>query len=316
MAKRRNGKKSPRSRKTQIELPKAEPSTLAKLARALFRPSVLLTFATVALAFVALPILSRSLPDPKQRSEYVTDHSAIKINEPPHWVPRDLVEQVLDQAQFPKQLSLLDDDLTRKIAIAFDRHPWVADVVHVQKSVPARIDVELEYRRPVAMVQVEAGMYPIDPKGILLPPSDFSVAESESYPLITDVKSSPRGSAGTPWGDPSILGAARIADALSTHWRDFDLKEIRRIRRTPEDATETTFYELGTVGGSRILWGRAPGDDHPGELTVKQKIGRLQRYHSDFGGFDEPHGPYEIDIRHWQEISRRPLTAGEFRSLR
>ena len=66
-------------------------------------------------------------------------------------------------------------------------------------------------------------------------------------------------------------------------------------------------FELLTRNGSRILWGRAPGTNHPGELTVEQKIGRLKKYQSDFGGFDQPHGPYEIDIRHWREISRRPF---------
>jgi hypothetical protein len=316
MTKRTNTKNSTDPRKRQIKLPPAEPSKVGQLARALFRPSVLLGLAAVILASVAWPIILRSLPDPSQRDEYLTDRNAITVNDPPHWVPRDLVEQVLDQAQIPETLSLLDDDLTSQIAQAFEHHPWVARVVHVQKSVPAQINVELEYRRPVAMVQVDSGMYPIDPQGILLPPSDFSVAETRSYPLIVDVKSTPRGSAGTPWGDPLIFGAARIADVLSTHWKDFDLQKIRRIPQTSETSTETTFYELVTVGGSRILWGRAPGVDHPGELTVEQKIGRLQRYHSDFGGFDEPHGPYEIDIRHWQEISRRPLTAGGFRSLR
>ena len=34
--------------------------------------------------------------------------------------------------------------------------------------------------------------------------------------------------------------------------------------------------ELLTEGGSRILWGRAPGSIHPGELEPTQKIGRLK----------------------------------------
>ena len=27
------------------------------------------------------------------------------------------------------------------------------------------------------------------------------------------------------------------------------------------------------------------------------------------GGFDRPQGPYQIDIRHWRDISRTPLSA-------
>jgi hypothetical protein len=62
-------------------------------------------------------------------------------------------------------------------------------------------------------------------------------------------------------------------------------------------------------GGSHIIWGHAPGTGHPGELSTKQKIGRLDEYVKRFGGFDRPHGPYRIDIRHWRDISRTPLTA-------
>jgi hypothetical protein len=42
-------------------------------------------------------------------------------------------------------------------------------------------------------------------------------------------------------------------------------------------------------------------------LTSSQKLARLEKYVAEFGAFDRPTGPYEIDIRHWQEITRRPL---------
>ena len=76
---------------------------------------------------------------------------------------------------------------------------------------------------------------------------------------------------------------------------------------------------LMAKGGSRIIWGHAPATSHPetgkpeaghpGELSTKQKIGRLDEYVTKFGGFDSPQGPYQIDIRHWRDISRTPLSA-------
>jgi hypothetical protein len=56
-----------------------------------------------------------------------------------------------------------------------------------------------------------------------------------------------------------------------------------------------------------VVWGRPPGNDHPGELEATQKIRRLEKYLADYGDYGQPNGPYEIDIRHWQEITRRPL---------
>jgi hypothetical protein len=193
----------------------------------------------------------------------------------------------------------------------------VAEVISVRKSIrpsrlagPARLEVELSYRQPVAMVEVKLGMYPVDALGTLLPPADFSVADTKRYPVIRNVSSTPQGPAGTHWGDECVVAAARLAAILGPHWKRFDLEAIRAPRREqakvePDDLV----FELATQGGSTILWGRAPGTDHPGELSPEQKIGRLEKYLADFGSFDQPHGPYEIDIRHWQEISRRPLAA-------
>ena len=70
--------------------------------------------------------------------------------------------------------------------------------------------------------------------------------------------------------------------------------------------TIAAMESLGASRGSIIVWGSAESS-HPGELSAEQRLKRLDKYHADFGGFDKPHGPYLIDIRHWQEISRRPL---------
>ena len=187
----------------------------------------------------------------------------------------------------------------------------------MRKSFPAKIEVELTFRSPAAMVAVPDGLYPIDAKGILLPPIDFSVADARLYPVIRGVQSPPPSAEGTRWRDPAVIGAAQLAELLRPNWKKLNLAAIRLPHKKrpliqPEDLT----FDLETRGGSLIRWGRAPASDHPGELTPQQKIGRMQKYLADFGSFDAPHGPYEIDIRHWQEISRRPLSASREMSAR
>lgn len=277
--------------------------------RLLFRPKALVPLAVLVLAAFCSPVVVRHLPDLRQRDEYTLSTTEIEITPPPRWVPADLVDQVVQQANLPETVSLLEDDLAGRILEAFEGHPWVAEVRSVRKSMPARLTVELRYREPVAMVQMKAGFYPVDKKGTLLPPQDFAISEAKRYPRITNVQSVPQGSAGTAWGDVVVLGAARIAEALAPHWEEFELAAIRAPRPTSAHTTiDDLTYVLITRGGSRILWGRAPGADHPGELTAEQKVGRLQEYLARFEQFDRPHGPYEIDIRHWREISRRPLS--------
>ena len=280
-----------------------------RLTRLLFRPRMLMVLVLGVSGTFVVPSLTRWLPDLNDRAEFRLRSADIATNELPRPVPHDLVQQVVDLAALPEELSLLDDGVTAKVADAFRRHPWVAEVLTVRKFAPAQLTVDLRFRRPVAMVEVQQGVYPVDANGVLLPPSDFSVADTKHYPLVLNVQSTPLGPAGSDWGDINVSAAARLAETLLPHWRVLNLSSIHVPRQTTATVIgDDLQFELVTTGGSRILWGRMPGTGHPGELTAEQKINRLKKYLSDFGEFDRPHGPYEIDIRHWREISRRPVT--------
>ncbi len=282
----------------------------------LFRPSVLLLVAVSVSATFLLPLARQWIPDLREQPEYQLQATDIQTTPLPPWVPPDFLNQVIQQAQLPETLDILDDDLTRRVAQAFQRHPWVRRVVRVEKTFPASLQVELEFREPVAMVRVEKGLYPIDEDAVLLPPQDFSLADADQLPLIENVATLPDGPAGTRWTDPTVVGAARLAAVLKAHWRDLRLKSIWVPQADRHTSPENLIYQLITTDGSHILWGRPPGTDYPGELPAKQKIGRLKQYLADFGGFDQPNGPYEIDIRHWREISRRPLRSYQRQSAR
>src|SRR5262245_44699904 len=156
-------------------------SGLVGLWQQLYRPVTIGTAAAVLLAALYLPRVAKLLPDLDQRHEYRMRATEIEITPPPHWVPHDLVAQVVEQAALPEEVSLLDDRLVVDVAEAFRLCPWVEEVVSVSKSFPGRVTVVLNYRRPVAMVEVQAGHYPIDPHGVLLPPQAFSVADTRAY---------------------------------------------------------------------------------------------------------------------------------------
>jgi hypothetical protein len=265
--------------------------------------------ALVVGAFSLWPYVAQKLPSLGNRPEYRLAFRQIQISPaPPNPVPDDLVEQVAKISDMPAELSILDDGLAADVAKAFQKHPWVQRVVRVRKSNPATVHVELEYRRPVAMVQYSGRRIPIDVDTIVLPGTDFSAADATKYPLIQNVTSSPGTQPGIGWNDPGLLAAARLANLLGEHWKTLKLEAISvpsdtASQNDPNDVP----LELLTAGGSRVIWGRAPGNDHPGELEPSQKIRRLEKYLADFGDYRQPNGPYEIDIRHWQEISRRPL---------
>jgi hypothetical protein len=297
-------------KQTAKELSAPSGTSSPGILRQLYRPVTLATAAAVLLAGLFISQLKGLLPDLQERREYRLGAAQIEITQPPHWVPHDLVAQVVERADLPAELWLLDENLVGDVAEAFRLSPWVEEVISVSKSFPARVVVELHYRRPVAMVEVKQGQYPIDAHGVLLPPQEFSVADTRIYPTISGVVSTPQGAAGTEWGDSVVSEAAQLAAELAPYWKKLALASIVCPRTADHHGKiDEGVFVVTARGGSRIIWGHAPGTDHPGELSTRQKIGRLEEYVTRFGGFNGPQGPYEIDIRHWRDISRTPLSA-------
>lgn len=291
----------------------AEASWADALMGWVFDPNLLLIAACLVAVIVFIPKALRLFPDLRSRADYRVSIRRIEIIPPlPHWVPHNLVEQAARQAGLPDELSLLDDGVAQRVAAAFERHPWVRGAVRVRASVPARLQVELEYREPVAMVRVRHagrdGLFPIDAEGVILPSADFPPSQIEKYPVIEHVKSSPSGPAGTAWRDLNVLGAAQLAVMLRPFWSEFQLKSILVETRAAKPAAwDDLSFRLTTAGGSRIIWGRPPGSRHPGELPSEKKLERMKFYVRHHGPFDSSHGPCEFDITHWRDISRKPI---------
>ena len=290
-----------------------------RLVRWMFRPLRLTIAATLALLWLFWPQVERQLPQLNDREEYRVGVKQIRMTPPPRWVPEGIVEKIFTRAGFDESLSLLDPQLSEKIAIACYTHPWIERLIQVRKSYPARVTVEVVYREPVAMVEVVGGGYfPIDRHGHLLPNDDFSTADIDRYPIIRSISSVPIGNLGESWGDPAVAGAAQLAAVLTapdkagqSWWNALNLKSIIAPRRmAAEDEVDALQYRIGTKGGSQIVWGRSPTTTHPAELTVVQKLERIAEYHHSFNGFDDSPAPFLIDIRHWQG-TRRSVLASE-----
>lgn len=278
-----------------------------------FRPGRLIAAAFVASVIVLSPYLPHLLPDLSSHEEYQFSLDQLQVNPPHRWVPSTLLEEVLEQSALPPAVSLLDADVARDVAVAFEAHPWVRRVESARVTNEPGMRIVMEYRTPVAFVSTTQGYYPIDQEAVLLPPIDFSLSDTDRLPVIRNIQSLPTAGAGRRWEDVVVLSAARLASVLAPdqdmnrYWRQFGLTAIV----APEAAgttvsTDQLTFELETEGGSRIVWGRPPGADQL-EPTVEQKLGRLEQYFSRFRDVNAPNGPYRIDIRLFDAISLQPL---------
>lgn len=306
-------KKTTRRKKAEPEIP-PQPSVWERVLGTIFRPRLLLWGALAGAAVVLAPTVLRVLPDLSTRDEYRLRTRDISVPDLPRWVPITFVDQVIESADLPDEVSVLDPDLAPRIAAAFEQHPWVKKPVKVQVSVPARVEVSFDYREPVAMVSISDGFYPVDSEGILLPPGDFPPSDIHLYPRITGMTTPPLAGVGSAWGDERVTAAARLAVVLFPYWSEWKLTSVEVPPRSTADVVyEELRFVVNTEGGSRIIWGRAPGNDHPLEVTDDQKIGRLKSFLSKAKSFD---GPWEININHLRVITVNPLEDRQSSGLR
>ena len=155
---------------------------------------------------------------------------------------------------------------------------------------------------------------PVDVEGTLLPPKDFTPVEAAKYPRLEGVDRAPMGPVGTRWGDGRVAGGAEIAGELLPLWEKLKLDYITAL---PQSQTETGgsvpvgttrragefYFAIMTIGtdksgsGMRILWGRSPAANIPGELTPQQKVNKLEQFFAEHGSLNYPQGPRELDLR-------------------
>lgn len=238
-------------------------------------------------------------------SQYQVHPEHITVTPVPDWIHGDIRAEILRDLSRDGPLSLLDEDLTVRLATAFSAHPWVTRVDRVSKHFPSGVEVVVAYRVPVAMVEVQDGqaLLPVDIQGVVLPTREmsgelnFTSEEAERYPRIGEIHTMPSGPVGTRWGDAAVLGGAQIAAVLADDWDRLKLSRIIPWERKPARSGVEYTYVLVTQSGTMVFWGRAPGTETGGEVPAREKIAQLRRYAAQNGGsLDAADGPQQIEI--------------------
>lgn len=282
------------------------------------QPRVLGALVLAGLFVVVIPALPSLWPTINQRDRFKMSVDCIELTAASNWAPHDVVQRVVAEHPEWNERSLLDKTLVADLAAAFARHPWIEKVDRVEKTRQGRVIVKVTYRTPVAMIETHRGLYPVDAHGVLLPPSDFSIAESDQVPRLRGIKSLPNGKPGYPWGDPVVAAGARLCaelvskGAAESHWNRFGLEAViapNPPSPMPTDIPQPLLFQLLTKGippmnqGRLIMWGRAPGDDGL-EPTVAQKIGRLEEYVKLLKSLELPDDGLVLDLRPFSAIRR------------
>lgn len=273
--------------------PKAEPapvqsSLLRKAFGQLFAPATLLRERKVRRAVYAGAMAAAAIglcaaiwrnirEDVYALPEYQVPVAELHVTPAPAWLhPRaNIRNEVVRDASLAGNMSVLNDRLTVDIARAFALHPWVEEVTSVRKSFPARVDVEIKYRRPMCVVVLPDGTYVVDRAGVLLPRGDIPDSELATLPRLTGVDK-PTSVAGAPWSDPRVVDGAAIAEVLREDWATLGLDAIVPTKPTSTVHGSRYRFHLTTNQGRTINWGYAPSAGKMDEADLATKLSRLR----------------------------------------
>ncbi|HUU42962.1 MAG TPA: cell division protein FtsQ/DivIB, partial [Planctomycetota bacterium] len=197
----------------------------------------------------------------------------------------------------PRRFSIMSPGVCERVARAFEKNPWVDEVISVRKVYPNRIHVTLRLRRPVAGVRHGGRTYLVDGDGRRLGAGKTAWPDgTEALPVIVSTaKTLPE--SGEVWPDDGVQAGAAVARTLLSN-RDeirtrFQQIDVRRVG-------SATYYKEGEIllvthQGTSVRWGRSPLLVHsPGELTPEEKIGKMIRFEQKRG----PLSSYEyVDVR-------------------
>lgn len=245
--------------------------------------------------------------------QYILQADGIIVPPLPPWIHADVKGEAIRDGRL-EGLSLLDPESLVKVATAFELNSWVAEVERVSKKTdPPRVLVEIRYRKPVALVEVmdsgRRALQPVDAEGVVLPTDLFLHDETQirNFPRIVIDYRMPTGLEGTGWGDPRIVGAARVAYVLDSVWKKLGIYRIVSLGETARSSSAPLLYELHTKGVGRAIWGHPPGLEPAGEATAAEKVRRLVE-------FVERNGPLEssndlVDLRPEEGMKVSPRTA-------
>ena len=269
------------------------------------------TLALVVLGGILGRVAWRQLaPQIAAHSRFQLEPEDVHITPPPNWVRTDIKTDVLGADGLAGgSLSILDDQLLERLHTAFGLHPWVERVVRVRKQYPPSVDVKLVYRRPVLMVEVPGGLFPVDIYGVLLPSEDFSPVEADRYPRVAGVRSAPGGPVGCVWEDAAVLAAAQVASVLEPVWNTYQFEALHQLPPSSMDDKPTpSFFLTLRNARSRVIWGRV-GSQLPVEPSDSEKLGRLKRFVAREGPLVDGQSVRDIDLRPTGSVAVIPRLA-------
>lgn len=222
-------------------------------------------------------------------------------NRPP-WMNDFLVEQIAMIARPIGAHSAFDHALLVDTAEMLARNPWVRRVQSVRRAYTYRpgdtLEIDCEYRAPVALVKSGLFYWLVDEKGVRLserfterdtPSIQFGADGRTRIRVIEGVRQPAPHVSGEKWSGDDLAAGLRMVSYLFDRSYADDLLRVDVTNFNGRVNPKEPQIVLGTRYQTQIWWGRPPSDDDLDsfiELTTARKLTRLRLIREQYGRVD------------------------------
>jgi hypothetical protein len=220
-------------------------------------------------------------------------------------------------------LTLLDPALVSRTAWRLKQVGWVESLKQIKKS-RSGLEIEVQLRSPVGLIELNRNtaprggadktdrLIPVDRLGFVLPDEAAVEKKLLRFTVFEPKLASDQDRDGfLAVDDDRLRGCAAIASSLGNQWDKFGFHRITTIRPASPTGNPNIPFEIWTNTRSvatKIIWGNPPGQELPGEASVKVKLQVLEKLYAEHGPLNELPST-TIDIRSGTANSSRDKTA-------
>ncbi|MBV8781649.1 MAG: hypothetical protein JO353_09645 [Phycisphaerae bacterium] len=232
----------------------------------------------------------------------------VVLKDRPAWMSDFLQRQILASVRPMGSYSAFDRNLLIEVATSLRTNPWIKTVRSVRRAFLQRpgdtVEIDCEFRAPVAMVHWKDYFWLVDGDGVKLP-EQFTAQQvphvlvgrdgTTNIRIVEGVRQPPV-EAGHKWPGNDLSAGLDLVKLLYGESFANEIVKVDVANFDGRNNTREAQLVLGTKYGTGIKWGRpVNAKDFFVEVSTAQKLKYLQEVRAEYGRVDA--GQPWIDIR-------------------
>ncbi len=258
--------------------------------RILFHRVTVFCAAVIAMVFLSVTLWEQNSESFLKREEFHIAPDRVHVSAPSSEYASQLKAEIVNNVTGTEANSL-DTGLVARVVSFVEQRPEVKETF-VRKSA-AQLDVQVELRQAVAMIESGSSRYYLDSDAVVL----GNLPQKELIRITINRPSMSGVTKWQTWPDPRVLAAVDVCDAIQDVWQEFEIFRVVTYWDPQSSPDKNETFELWTKFGGKVVWSNVIPN---GEASVDQKIAAIRNHIAQHGPLGKLAGDKKLDVRFGQ----------------